>query len=209
MQTMGSIGKLSRVVRSVGPALVGASVLALLAGAPGTVLAQEDMSTAAAKKSKKLTFDMVVSTAATAANCVPSAKATVTIQADGNTAEKLTIKAEGLPKKTTFDLFVIQVPNAPFGVSWYVGDLETNDSGKASATFISRFSIETFVVSPGPVAAPQTHTAASTPPSVRPPTRSTPTIWVCGSIRRPLRPSPAARPPRRRSTATTRPAFRC
>jgi hypothetical protein len=36
------------------------------------------------------------------------------------------VHATGLPKRTDFDLFVIQVPNAPFGVGWYQGDLRTN-----------------------------------------------------------------------------------
>ena len=35
----------------------------------------------------------------------------------------------GLPPNTDFDFFVIQVPNAPFGLSWYQGDIETNKDG--------------------------------------------------------------------------------
>ena len=51
----------------------------------------------------------------------------------------------GLPPNTDFDLFVIQVPNKPFGLSWYQGDIETNKDGVGYGEFIGRFSIETFI----------------------------------------------------------------
>lgn len=52
-------------------------------------------------------------------------------------------------QNTEFDLFVIQVPDAPFGLSWYQGGIETNGRGRASETFVGRFNIETFIVAPG------------------------------------------------------------
>jgi hypothetical protein len=64
------------------------------------------------------------------------------------------VKVSGLPPNTDFDLFVIQVPNAPFGLSWYQGDIETDSTGKGSGVFIGRFSIETFIVAPGIAPAP-------------------------------------------------------
>jgi hypothetical protein len=70
----------------------------------------------------------------------------------------MTIVATGLPKNTEFDLFVIQVPNAPFGLSWYQGDMESNGRGVARGVFIGRFNIETFIVAPQPPApAPMVH----------------------------------------------------
>jgi hypothetical protein len=36
----------------------------------------------------------------------------------------MTIDAHGLPRNTDFDVFINQLPNAPFGVSWYQGGLE-------------------------------------------------------------------------------------
>ena len=62
--------------------------------------------------------------------------------------------ASGLPPKTDFDLFVLQVPKAPFGVAWYQGDLETNHDGEAHGRFIGRFSSETFAVATGSAPAP-------------------------------------------------------
>ena len=35
----------------------------------------------------------------------------------------IAVDAWGLPANTEFDTFVIPVPNFPFGVSWYQGDL--------------------------------------------------------------------------------------
>ncbi|MBV8418095.1 MAG: hypothetical protein JO251_23105, partial [Verrucomicrobia bacterium] len=55
---------------------------------------------------------------------------------------------------TDFDLFVIQVPNFPFGLSWYQGDIETNKDGVGYGEFVGRFSIETFIVAPGVAPAP-------------------------------------------------------
>jgi hypothetical protein len=88
-----------------------------------------------------------------AAMCLPNATAHVTIVPNGP-VEHMTVQVSGLPPKTDFDFFVIQVPTAPFGMSWYQGDIETNARGSGHAVFIGRFSIETFVVAPGPAPAP-------------------------------------------------------
>src|SRR5437867_12678035 len=70
-----------------------------------------------------VSFDMVSANA-----CLPDASAKVRIETAG-TAEEMFIFASGLPPKTDFDLFVIQVPKAPFGMSWYQGDLHTDRNG--------------------------------------------------------------------------------
>jgi hypothetical protein len=101
-----------------------------------------------------VTFQMVPSAVAVAANCLQGATASVTIQSQGP-VEVMLVSAQHLPPNTDFDFFVIQVPNAPFGISWYQGDLDSNGSGNANGTFIGRFSIETFAVAPGVASAPQ------------------------------------------------------
>jgi hypothetical protein len=98
-------------------------------------------------------FQMVVS--AGAGKCLPNASANVTI-VPGGPVENMTVSVSGLPPTTDFDFFVIQVPTAPFGMSWYQGDIETDSNGNGHATFVGRFSIETFVVAPGSTAAPLT-----------------------------------------------------
>jgi hypothetical protein len=94
------------------------------------------------------TFSMVRSTGAQNAGCIPNAKGRVTINSVGN-AENLHVEVSDLPPNTDFDVFVIQLPNAPFGLSWYQGDLKTDSLGKGVADFAGRFSIETFIVAPG------------------------------------------------------------
>ena len=98
-------------------------------------------------------FHMVRSAASVKANCLNGADAKVTIVSEGP-VEVMRVSATHLPPNTDFDLFVIQVPNAPFGISWYQGDLESDSSGHAHGTFIGRFSIETFAVAPGSAPAP-------------------------------------------------------
>jgi len=119
---------------------------------------------------RSISFDMVRSAASVNAGCVPDARADVTVTSKGS-VEVMNVKAEGLPAKTEFDLFVIQVPNSPFGMSWYQGDLETNGAGKANGTFVGRFSIETFIVAPGggqPAPTPHGALDASTNPQTGP-----------------------------------------
>ena len=97
-------------------------------------------------------FDMVVSKGAS--TCLPDATARVGVITDG-TFEDMFIHATGLPPGTDFDFFVIQVPNAPFGLSWYQGDVMTNGRGEAFQVFRGRFSVETFIIAPGVAPAPQ------------------------------------------------------
>ncbi|HEV3198000.1 MAG TPA: hypothetical protein VGZ73_08835 [Bryobacteraceae bacterium] len=98
-----------------------------------------------------VTFKMVVS--AGAKTCVPQGTATVSIRPAGN-VEIMDVTVEGLPPKTEFDFFVIQVPKGPFGVSWYQGDIQTDKNGRGHQQFVGRFSKETFAVAPGSAPAP-------------------------------------------------------
>ena len=68
--------------------------------------------------------------------------------------EIMKVKVWGLPPNTDFDLFVIQVPQKPFGLAWYQGDIETNKYGVGYGEFIGRFNIETFIVSLASLPAP-------------------------------------------------------
>jgi len=100
--------------------------------------------------------------------CVPNAKASVVIVSNGPT-ETMTVTVSGLPANTDFDFFVIQVPAAPFGMSWYQGDIQTTSTGGKTQKFIGRFNVETFVVAPGVASAPVVHPAdASTNPATGP-----------------------------------------
>jgi hypothetical protein len=99
-------------------------------------------------------FDLVRSAGLTNfPKVAPHAHGRVKIESVG-AVEIMKVKVWGLPPNTNFDLFVIQVPNFPFGLSWYQGDINTNDDGVGYGEFIGRFNIETFIVAPGVAAAP-------------------------------------------------------
>src|SRR5215475_2606689 len=110
---------------------------------------------------------MVRSQAVVNANCLANASAAVRIQSLGP-VEVMTVVVRGLPANTDFDFFVIQVPNGPFGLSWYQGDIETHAGGTGVGVFIGRFNIETFIVAPGSQPAPVVHNNAFPDASTNP-----------------------------------------
>jgi hypothetical protein len=101
------------------------------------------------------------------------------------------VHVSGLPKME-FDFFVIQLPNAPFGLAWYQGDIETNHEGRGQQKFIGRFNIETFIVAqpPGGKEAPVMHADppfpdASTNPATEPIHTYHLGLWAARSFRQP------------------------
>jgi hypothetical protein len=129
--------------------VLGCAGIGVAALACTSAIAQEPPGSA-----KRVTFDLVRSPGlASFPSVAPKARGTVTVHSIG-TVEIMKVKVEGLPPNTDFDLFVIQVPNAPFGLSWYQGDIETDANGRGSGEFVGRFSIETFIVAPGIAPAP-------------------------------------------------------
>jgi hypothetical protein len=116
--------------------------------------------TAAAANS--ILFGMERSAAVENAGCALNAKARVTINTLGP-VEVMHVEATGLPPNSEFDLFVTQLPNAPFGMAWYQGDMESNANGRAVGDFIGRFNRETFIVATGSGAAPVVHHNAPFP----------------------------------------------
>ena len=89
--------------------------------------------TAAAADS--ILFGMERSAAVNNAGCALNATARVTINSLGP-VEVMHVVASGLPPNQEFDLFITQQPNAPFGMSWYQGDMESNANGRAVGDFI-------------------------------------------------------------------------
>jgi hypothetical protein len=110
------------------------------------------------------TFKMVASSG----TCVPGASARVTVSTLGG-IQTLHVEASGLPKNTTFTLFVIQVPKSPFGLAWYQGDIDTDSEGFGVGNFTGIFSIETFIVAPGVAPAPKVFPADATTNPATPP----------------------------------------
>ena len=98
--------------------------------------------------STTFTFPLTVSPGA--ATCLPNAKGVVIDHTFGN-VENLTVFIFGLPPNTDFVLFIIQVPNAPFGLAWYNGDIMTDETGTGVINAVGRFDIGTFIFSMGAV----------------------------------------------------------
>jgi hypothetical protein len=130
----------------------------LLASAPGKLAALATtgavaaaisvaVATSATATSSTFSFKLQPSSAAIS-GCLPKASGSVTITTgDLNDVMKVTI--QGMPHNTGFDLFVIQQPAAPFGVSWYQTDIHSGSTGTGTATVRGVFDSETFSVSPG------------------------------------------------------------
>lgn len=135
-----------RAVSLVGLVVVavsGALLVANSARAAGTPAA----ASASHSGRNSFTFNLVPSNAAIKA-CLPKASGRVTItKLDQN--DRMTIHVEDLAPNTGYDLFVIQQPGAPFGVSWYQSDLETNRHGDGTVTVQGIFNVETFSISQG------------------------------------------------------------
>lgn len=106
----------------------------------------DSLAQANAQPSASFTFSMVPSLNISA--CLPHAKGTVTIT-PGSLNDLMKVSVSGLAPSTGYDLFVIQLPNKPFGVSWYQSDLQTNSSGAGSVSVRGIFNKETFSISPG------------------------------------------------------------
>ena len=103
--------------------------------------------TSATATSKTFSFALQPSSAAISA-CLPHASGHVTITT-GDLNDTMKITVSGMPANKGFDLFVIQQPGAPFGISWYQTDTQANSSGTGSATVRGVFDSQTFSVSPG------------------------------------------------------------
>lgn len=101
---------------------------------------------AAPPAASSFSFALVPSTGITA--CLPHAAGHATITR-GSLNDVMTVSVSGMPANTGFDLFVIQEPAAPFGVSWYQTDIQAGSTGTGSATVRGVFNIETFSLSPG------------------------------------------------------------
>jgi hypothetical protein len=126
--------------------------LAMIAG-PGSAMAGN----ARAAAEDEFKFELVRSPGLAASpGCLPYVRGKVKIEPRGP-VEEMRVSVEGLPPETNFDLFVIQQPNAPFGMAWYQGDMETNKWGRGYGKFIGRFNEETFFVAPDTVPAPSVH----------------------------------------------------
>jgi hypothetical protein len=141
----------NQLVKMTAPVLA-ALAIATLASTPA--IAQNAVNDNAVGLGKFIEFQLVRSNGLiNFPNVTPRAHGNVTVRSMG-TFEIMRVTIAGLPADTVFNLFITQVPNAPFALSWFEGEIKTNQFGEGSAEFIGRFSKETFIVAPGVAAAP-------------------------------------------------------
>jgi hypothetical protein len=138
-------------IRSIlAPAAVKAGAVAatgVLATALGLTAASGATTSAPSGAAQSFSFALQRSSPAIT-DCLPHAGGRVTI-APGSLNDKMRVTVHGMPANAGFDLFVIQQPTAPFGVSWYQTDVQADAYGNGSATVRGIFDVETFSVSPG------------------------------------------------------------
>jgi hypothetical protein len=116
------------------------------ASTASTASAAGPASSAAPARSGPFSFGLVPSP--NIVSCLPRARGEATI-IPGKLNDLMRVSVHGMPANSDFDLFVIETPNKPFGVSWYQTDIEADRNGNGSAIVQGIFDAETFSVSPG------------------------------------------------------------
>ncbi len=122
--------------------------------AVGAALLMAALFAAAAFAVSSTSFKMVRSQSAVDNTCLKKASANVTIRTVAG-IQVMDVTLKGMPKNNAFALWILQKPNAPFGVSWYQGDIDTNSKGYGKTRVAGIFSEETHAFSAGKVRAPQ------------------------------------------------------
>ena len=123
-----------------------AACAAVAAGLVTYGLSAAGAATTAAPAAKTFTFALKASPGI--ASCLPHARGQAWIT-PGSLNDVMRVRLWGMPAHSEFDLFVIQFPNKPFGVSWYQSDVNVGANGSGTATVQGIFDRETFSVSPG------------------------------------------------------------
>ena len=124
-----------KVLRRRVPVRIGAGLAAAAAAAALTASAG-----LAAASTSAASFSFKLVPAPNIAACLPQAGGRVTIT-PGSLNDTMKVSIHGMPANTGFDLFVIQQPLAPFGVSWYQSDVNAGASGSGSATVRGIFDV--------------------------------------------------------------------
>jgi hypothetical protein len=146
---MSSIRSSARSVLGTAAARAGVVAASAAIAAAGLMAAFGTTAGASARPATTQTFSFGLKPSSPAIGaCLPNAGGHVTITT-GSLNDTMKVNLHGMPANTGFDLFVIQQPTAPFGVSWYQSDIQTNDNGFGGATVKGIFDAETFSVSPG------------------------------------------------------------
>jgi hypothetical protein len=71
------------------------------------------------------------------ADCMPHARVKVEVEltTDSVGFDSFQVDASGLPKKTSFTVFLLEQAGSPFGAAEYIGDITSDRKGRAENTF--------------------------------------------------------------------------
>jgi hypothetical protein len=105
-------------------------------------------SASAAPRAGSVTFTFRLVASPGIARCLPNARGQAWITPN-SLNDVMKVQLWGMPANSDFDLFVIQYPDKPFGVSWYQSDISVGSNGSGAAIVQGIFDKETFSVSPG------------------------------------------------------------
>src|SRR5947209_8166006 len=115
--------------------LVAIGILSACAGNPismaDSLIASNNSSAQPVAPTSTFTFSLVPSPNIT--SCLPKAHGSATIKT-GKLNDTLTVSVSGLAPSTGYDLFILELPNKPFGVAWYQSDLQTDATGAGSVS---------------------------------------------------------------------------
>ena len=129
-----------------GLSLIVLVVLALAACGTGADAASSSNTDLSQDRNAAFSFSLVPSPGITA--CLPKARGSAQIFKNALN-DTLKVHIAGLPANTGYDLFVLEIPNKPFGVAWYQSDMETNGNGEGDVSVVGIFNKETFSISTG------------------------------------------------------------
>ena len=135
---------LTRTAAGLGAAAIAGALAASLSLTAAS--AAPVATTAAASHDGSFTFPLTPSPGIKA--CLPHLGGFATITPTSQN-DIMQVTIFGAPRNAGFDLFVIQQPLKPFGVSWYQSDVDANHHGFGHATVRGIFNDETFSVSLG------------------------------------------------------------
>jgi hypothetical protein len=121
----------------------------------GAALVMSAVAAAAAFAVDSTSFQLVRSQTAVANDCLEGARAHVDVRTTATDQQIMDVTVANAPRNTEFEVFITQQANAPFGLSWYQADFDTNDDGFGEVRARGIFSEELFAVAPGSVNAPQ------------------------------------------------------
>ncbi len=119
-----------------------------VAAAAGIVTYGLSAASAAPRYGGPGTFTFALKASPGIAKCLPKARGQAWIT-PGSLNDIMRVQLWGMPANSDFDLFVIQLPNKPFGVAWYQSDINVGANGSGVATVQGIFNKETFSVSTG------------------------------------------------------------